>query len=217
MRRAAFLWVGACLCLTGCQSAYYGTLEKFGVHKRDILVDRVEEAREAQEEAKEQFQSAFDEFLAVSRVDISELKATYDRLREAFEESEERAEAVRERVDAIEDVADALFDEWEDELEDYTSSELRRTSEEQLEETRDLAEDLLVAMNKAAERMDPVLDTFRDQVLFLKHNLNARAIAALSETTLELRTEVSALIAQMEESIQEANAFVAQMRADGVE
>ncbi|MEN8232871.1 MAG: DUF2959 family protein, partial [Thermodesulfobacteriota bacterium] len=38
----------------GCQKAYYNTMEKFGVHKRDIMVDRVEEARDSQEEAKEQ-------------------------------------------------------------------------------------------------------------------------------------------------------------------
>ena len=37
-----------------CQKAYYSTMEKFGVHKRDIMVDRVGEARDSQEEAKEQ-------------------------------------------------------------------------------------------------------------------------------------------------------------------
>ncbi len=29
---------------SGCQSTYYGFMEKMGSHKRDILVDRVEEA-----------------------------------------------------------------------------------------------------------------------------------------------------------------------------
>lgn len=203
-----------CLFLCSCQSAYYGTMEKFGIHKRDILVDRVEEAREAQEDAKEQFESAFEEFLAVSEVDVGDLKKTYDRLQSEFDRSEAKAKAVRARVEAIEDVSEALFDEWEDELGQYSSAELRRASERQLESTQELSESLVAAMNSAADKMDPVLDAFRDQVLFLKHNLNAQAIAALSETSLALREEVEVLIRDMEASIKEANDFVAQMRSE---
>lgn len=206
----------ACLLLCSCQSAYYGTMEKFGVHKRDILVDRVEDAREAQEEAKEQFESAFEEFLAVSEVDVSELKETYDRLQSAFNDSESKAKAVRGRIEAIEDVSKALFKEWEGELDLYTSQELREVSESQLESTRELSTNLIQAMNGAATKMDPVLNAFRDQVLFLKHNLNAQAIAALNKTSIALRDEVEVLIEQMEASIEEANAFVSQMRAQGL-
>ena len=202
-----------CLMLCSCQSAYYGAMEKFGVHKRDILVDRVEDAREAQEEAKEQFESAFEEFLAVSEVDVGELKAVYDRLQSAFDDSEAKAKAVRNRIEAIEDVSEALFEEWEDELDDYTSRDLREASENQLESTRELSENLVEAMDRAASKMEPVLNAFRDQVLFLKHNLNAQAIAALNETSLALREEVEVLIEQMEASIDEANSFVAQMRS----
>lgn len=202
-----------CLLLCSCQSAYYGTMEKFGIHKRDILVDRVEDAREAQEEAKEQFESAFDAFLAVSEVELGDLKTTYDRLKAAFDGSESKAKSVRSRIVAIEEVSQALFEEWEGELAAYTSSELRRASGEQLEVTRDQCQDLIVAMNSAAAKMDPVLDAFRDQVLFLKHNLNAQAVAALSRTSLALREEVGLLIKQMEASIDEANAFVLQMRS----
>lgn len=204
----------ACLLLCSCQSAYYGAMEKFGVHKRDILVDRVEEAREAQEEAKDQFETAFDAFLAVSEVDVSALKQTYDRLQSEFEESEEKAEAVRSRVESIDEVSKALFKEWESELDQYSNPSLRNASEQQLRETRRQADSLILAMRTAASKMDPVLEAFRDQVLFLKHNLNAQAVAALSRTSLQLRDDVASLIRQMEASIAEANAFVAQMRQE---
>ncbi|MBD5778924.1 DUF2959 domain-containing protein [Pelagicoccus sp. NFK12] len=213
MKSVPLLLASFCLLLCSCQSAYYGAMEKFGVHKRDILVDRVEEAREAQEEAKEQFESAFEEFLAVSEVDVSELKAVYDRLQAAFNESEAKAKAVRSRIKAIDEVSKALFKEWEGELEQYTSPELRAVSAEQLESTQKLSKNLIQAMDGAAAKMDPVLNAFRDQVLFLKHNLNAQAIAALNKTSLALREEVEVLIKQMEASIDEANAFVAQMRS----
>ncbi len=214
MKSMPLLLTLSCLLLCSCQSAYYGAMEKFGVHKRDILVDRVEEARESQEEAKEQFESAFEEFLAVSEVEVGELKVTYDRLQAAFNDSESKAKAVRSRIDAIEDVSKALFKEWESELEQYTSQEMRAVSEDQLESTRELSINLIQAMDVAASKMDPVLNAFRDQVLFLKHNLNAQAIAALNKTSLALRDEVEVLIQQMEASIDEANAFVAQMRSE---
>ena len=38
----------AALVLTGCSTVYYNTMEKLGFEKRDILVDRVENARDAQ-------------------------------------------------------------------------------------------------------------------------------------------------------------------------
>ena len=47
--------IAVCL-LIGCEKAYYKTMESIGYHKRDIMVNRVQDARSAQEEAKEQFQ-----------------------------------------------------------------------------------------------------------------------------------------------------------------
>ena len=46
----------------GCQSAYYAGMEKLGYDKREILADRVENARESQQDAKEQFASALERY-----------------------------------------------------------------------------------------------------------------------------------------------------------
>jgi hypothetical protein len=67
-------------------------------------------------------------------------------------------------------------------------------------------------MEQAAARMEPVLDAFRDQVLFLKHNLNAQAISAFSGTTRDLQQDIARLIADMEKSIKEADAFISSMQ-----
>ena len=198
---------------SGCQSVYYEAMEKMGSHKRDILVDRVEEAKVAQEEAKEQFASAFDEFIAVSQVDLGDLQSAFERIEDSFQRSERDAKAVWDRIDAIKRVGKALFKEWEKELEQYSSLDLRRSSEAQMSRTYDQYLKLATAMEGAASRMTPVLDAFRDQTLYLKHNLNAQAVAALDQTSLRLRNEVDILIRQMSASIEEANAFIAQMRA----
>ena len=57
-RMNLMLIVTGAILLVGCSSAYYGTMEKLGYHKRDLMVNRVESARDAQEDAKEQFESA---------------------------------------------------------------------------------------------------------------------------------------------------------------
>jgi alpha-ketoglutarate-dependent taurine dioxygenase len=208
MNRPLFL-VCVALILSGCSSVYYGAMEKLGIPKRQILVERVQAAQGAQEQAKEQFASALEQFLAVTKVPATELKAAYDRLNDEFQRSEERAKEVRDRIAAIDDVAGALFSEWNRELAQYTNASLRAQSERQLNQTRRRYEDLLRTMRTAAERMDPVLATFRDQVLFLKHNLNAQAVGALGETSRELQQDIQRLIADMEKSIRESQAFIA--------
>ncbi len=192
----------------GCQRAYYGAMEKIGYHKRDILVDRVEDARDAQQEAKEQFRSALERFTSVVQVDGGELEEKYKKLDAELQSSEQRARQVRERIDEVEDVAEALFDEWKAELDQYSNAELRRSSQQRLRQTRSKYEQLITAMRRAESRMDPVLDSFRDQVLFLKHNLNARAIASLHSELGAMRGDIEALVRDMERSIQEADAFV---------
>lgn len=194
--------------LVGCSSAYYGAMEKIGIHKRDILVDRVEEARDSQMEAKQQFSSALEQFKSVLAFDGGELEKKYNELNDILEDSEEQAEEVRERVAAVENVAEALFEEWDEELEQYTSASLRNSSKKQLTETRSQYYKLISAMKKAEAKIDPVLNPLRDQVLFLKHNLNARAISSLQAELGSIETDVSRLIRDMELSIKEADQFI---------
>jgi len=202
---------------SACSSVYYKTMEKFGVEKRHILVDRVEEAKESQEEAKEQFADALEAFLAVSGYDGGELQDQYEKLKDAFEDSEDRASAVSSHIASVEKVAEDLFAEWEDELELYQNAEYRRLSEQSLRDTRRQYTLLHRTMTQAEERMAPVLAVFQDQVLFLKHNLNARAIASLSSTASVLESEVGVLIEDMNRSIEEAIVFIDTMRAESGE
>ena len=195
----------------GCQSAYYGAMEKIGYEKRDLLVKRVKKARNEQEQTKEQFASALEEFAAVLEFDGGKLEKAYNRLSDDLVRSEEHAEAVRERVAAVEDVAEALFREWEKELDAYASADLRRASSRQLDQTRRRYEQLIRAMKKAESKLEPVLSPMRDQVLFLKHNLNAQAIASIQNEVKSIEVEVTALIADMEKAIAEADAFISEM------
>jgi len=209
--RSVFLGL-AVLMSSSCQTAYYGTMEQFGVHKRDILVDRITDAQTAQQEGQEQFQDALEQFRSVVNFDGGELEAVYEKLNGEFEDSEAAADKIRDRIKDVESVADALFDEWTDELDLYSNQTLRRESEQQLRETRTRYERLIASMHRAEDTLDPVLDSLRDNTLYLKHNLNARAIASLRGELDSIDNNVDVLIAAMQAAIAESDSFIAQMR-----
>ncbi|WP_421904026.1 DUF2959 domain-containing protein [Maridesulfovibrio sp.] len=209
---ALSLIIALTLGLAGCQSAYYKTMESFGYHKRDILVSNVEKARESQEEASEQFKSALDKFSALTGFHGGDLQETYERLNDEYENSEAAALEVRKRIDAVEEVGNDLFDEWNAELDQYTSRKLRNESRVKLSKTKSKFKRLLSAMRKAEKKIDPVLNVFRDQVLYLKHNLNAQAIASLKSELNTLEADIGRLIKEMQRSIDEADAFIKELK-----
>ncbi len=198
----------------GCSSVYYSAMEKVGIHKRDIMVDRVEEMRDSQQDTKEQFASALDRFKSVLSVDGGDLEDKYSQLNDELKRSEAQAEEVRERIAAVEDVSEALFDEWQGELALYNSASLRRSSEQKLKQTRSHYSKLIGAMKRAEAKIDPVLNPMRDQVLFLKHNLNAQAIASLKSELGSIEADVSRLIKEMEASIKEADGFISALQSN---
>lgn len=208
---AATLALALLLALPGCRSAYFGTMEAFGYEKRDILVDRVGSARDEQERAKEQFTTALDDFKAVVDFEGGDLEAMYKKLDQGYKESRASAKGVTGKIDAVERVADALFEEWRQELEQYNSEELRNASAKRLSETKSRYQTLLGAMRRAEATIPPVLEAMQDQVLFLKHNLNAQAVASIQGTAEGIQDDIQSLINEMQKSIDEANAFIEQM------
>lgn len=200
---------------SGCASTMIATRERLGFAKREQLVRKVSITRDSQTDAKQQFESALAEFLAVTgtggSVQTAELEDRYRKIKYQWERCQSRADSYRSRIDQTDTVATALFNEWKSELSQYTSPALRHASEEQLNTTRAQYTKLITVMKNSAAKMDPVLAAFKDQVLFLKHNLNARAVAALQTQSGQLETDVNTLVKEMEASIAEANAFIAQM------
>jgi len=195
----------------GCSTMYYNTMEKFGVHKREIVVKRVKEAQKSQQEAKVEFKSALEEFTAVVGFKGGDLQAMYDKLSARLEQSEAAAKEVRDRIDAVEDVSDALFREWKQEIGQYQNQELRRISQREYEASREQYKQLNSAMRQAESKIEPVLAVMRDQVLFIKHNLNAKALASLKGEVAVVEGKVAALLEDLEDSINEADAFIKTM------
>ncbi|MCG6972482.1 MAG: DUF2959 domain-containing protein [Desulfobacterales bacterium] len=172
----------------------------------------MEGARDAQSEAQKQFKSALEQFGAVVKVENTDLRKAYEKLNAEYEDSEQAAKKVSDRIDKVESVADALFEEWEEELKLYKSAELRRSSQKKLQKTKTRYRKMLDSMHRAEKSMTPVLRTFRDNVLFLKHNLNAQAIGSLRTEFSTLKGKIDGLIKNMNEAIQTSNKFIADIK-----
>ncbi|MFO1491303.1 MAG: DUF2959 family protein [Kiritimatiellia bacterium] len=185
------------------------------MEKRDIMVDRVGDAQTAQEKAREQFVDALESFKAVVKVEAGDLEKTYNTLKSELERSESRAKDVTDRINSVETVARDLFKEWDRELDAYTSDDLRRKSAEQLAATRRQSDQMLAAMRRAESKLEPVLKALRDQVMFLKHNLNARAIGSIRGEVGRIEADVASLVKDMDAAIREASSFISSMQSSG--
>jgi len=199
---------------SACDTAYINAMDKMGYAKRDILSSRVKSARDAQAEAKKDIQSALDQFGQVVAYQGGDLEATYKKLKSELQSSEDSAETVRNRIEAVENVADSLFSEWKTELGQYSNADLRRKSEAKLSQTKSRYNDMLGAMKRAEQRIDPVLRPLRDHVLYLKHNLNARALAAMKGELVKVDAQVDQLVREMNRSIAEADKFIQTMEKE---
>lgn len=197
--------------ITGCRHAVYSTYEKFGVYKRDLLKKRVIAARNEEKEAGEQFKDALTRLKELYNFQGGDLEKSYNKLQGEYDDSKARADAVHRRIREMETVANDLFAEWEREIRDISSEALRANSRDQLRQTRARYEDMHAALKRAERSMDPVLVKLRDHVLYLKHNLNAQAIASLKGESVAIQNDIARLIDDMNASIQQADAFIKEM------
>jgi hypothetical protein len=187
---------------------YYSARESIGEHKRDIVVYQVEQACSSLQDTRNEFEDALGKFKSLVNVNESTLEQKYNLLNRQYQFCRSKSDAVSDRIRAIEDVSHALFAEWESELSEYSNRNLRNNSKQQLNAAKQNYARLIKTMRLAETRIQPVLSAFKDQVLYLKHNLNARAISALQHEFIEIGIDISQLIHAMELTILEASQFV---------
>lgn len=218
MLRKILVLAALVLTLGGCASAiqdkYFDLWDAVGVEKREILVDRVEDAQETQQDAQKEFASALEEFSALINFEGGELEDVYNNLNDKYESSNEAALEVTKRIDKVQSVAASLFREWEDELEQISNANLKRDSQRKLNDTQRKYESLLKSMRKVESSMQPVLTSLRDNVLYLKHNLNANAVGALQGELATIKRDVNLLIKEMNSAISQSDDFIMSLKSE---
>ena len=208
MVRSCLVSVILAFFLTGCQTTYYAVWEKMGKEKRHLLRDQVEKSRDDQEKASEEFTDALTRLKAMYGLEGGDLEKMYERLSDDYETCQQRAEIVEERIQKVERIADDLFTEWRKEIDQIQNAKFRSKSSQKLKATQVRYARLEKALKSARQRMNPILGTLQDYVLYLKHNLNAQAIGSLKGEVASIETDVDQLIGDIQRSINEADAFL---------
>ncbi len=213
-KRTVMVWV---LCLVvvlaaaGCSTTYYAAMEKLGKEKRHLLNDSVQDVKDSQTEAKEEFTDALTQIQTLYHFDGRELETAYKKIKSRYDDCQSRAQQIETRIDRVKTVADDLFSEWETEIHDIQDPQLQAASRRSRTDTLARYQKMETAMDQSARAMAPVLAKLNDMVLFLKHNLNARAVGALGKEALSIETDVDALIRDMNRAIAEADQFIAHL------
>ena len=187
---------------------YYATMEKFGVEKRDLLKKAVVSARDSQEAAATEFKDALTRLREMYAVNAGDLEKNYDKLKGEYESADKSAATVRKRIKDMDQVAGDLFAEWEKEIAEFSNPTYASNSRRQLNETRTKYQQLSASVKSAEASMEPVLKQLKEQVLYLKHNLNAAAIGSLRGEATSIQAEITRLIDQMNGSIRQADEFI---------
>ena len=208
MTRSRLFLASLSLAIASCSTIYYAAWEKLGYEKRDLLKSAVKKARGEQKDAGKEFQDALTQLKKLTNYDGGNLESAYNRFKGQYEDCEAQATAVRGRIREVDTVARDLFREWEKEIRQYEDASLAADSRRKLADTRARFEPLSRSLHAAEATMEPVLRKFRDQVLYLKHNLNAAAIGSLRGQADNIQYDIQRLLDQMNRSIAEADRFI---------
>lgn len=205
--------------LVGCQSAVnnaiketkYSAYEMLGYQKRDLFKKEVKNVKSNQEETGESLKDALDRLKEIYAFDGGNLEKQYRALNSAYESSQKKATGVKASIKQLETVSTDLFAEWKKEITEISAPDLRLKSTTQLQEAQSKYKEFHASLKKSEAKMDPVMIKLRDQVLYLKHNLNRQAITGLKSESLKIQGDIDSLIKEMNTSIGQAEQFIKTM------
>jgi len=211
--RALVAFAGV-LILAGCQTAYYSFWEKLGREKRDLLEANVRSAESGQLEVQKHFKDTLSRIRTEFKVEGGSLENVYDSVSADNDRATDKANTLRKRIANVKTIADDLFVEWRREARTIQTARLRQDSELKLETSRHRFDRMYASMRKVEKAMDPVLARLNDQTLYLKHNLNAKAVNALQGELRDVEKEITELNKFISDSIQSSEKFTQTFREE---
>lgn len=186
----------------------YSAYESVGMEKRDLFKREISNVKEDQEDTGEAFKDALTRLKEIYHVDGGDLEKQYTKLKNSLDDAKEESTELKERIRKVDEVANDLFVEWSDEIKEIKTSDLRSKSSKKLSETKKKYKELERQLQRSEKKIEPVLSKLSDQVIYLKHNLNAKAIGGLKEEQADIQADIKSLIEEVNESTRQADAFI---------
>jgi hypothetical protein len=181
-------------------SSAFSSKKSSGLSQVDELTSQIEMVQVEAAVSKERAGEALGSLELLTRTGYDgDAAGAHASLVKSIEASEEQADALRGTAEPLKETAASVFEQWTLDLEAIGNTHLRQRSQARLEETRARYEAILTAMVSAQISFDGFNADLRDHALFLGHDLNRSALAAigqdvelLSESRLELERRLDA-------------------------
>jgi len=183
-----------------------------GVKQAENLVKKTEASAKAITEAREQIKTTLDGYNALIEGNVEDTKKAYGNLQKEMDRSDDRAEDVGKRIDEMNVEADKYFADWTRSLDGISSPDLRARSEERMKDARSRYDQILATTGKAGDMFASFIQNLRDQVTYLGHDLNPRALASLEGDATKLNTAAESFFGKIDSAIDEATSYAASLR-----
>lgn len=195
--------------ISGCTTIYYNFWETLGKEKRELLRDNIAAASDDQKEVADEFQDALQRLKATYGIrGPKELETAYEAAKDEYERASAKADALHARVERIDEIAGDLFDEWEGEMQSISDPKLKQRSRQSLHKTKKRFRDLSNALKEVDKSVEPVLVRLKDNVLYLKHNLNAQAIGSLDTEIRDIEKGIENLVSKINSATKASQQFI---------
>ena len=185
-----------------------------GHKETDRLIKRAEEMKKDLETATVQVGKTMDYYNAIMKGGAGDTRKLFKDLTKAIEDTGKRAANVTKRVDEMEAEAHLFFGEWTESLQAIKSTDLKKRSQDRLNETRVHFGEILSAGRRAGAVFSPFMGALKDQVVYMGYDLNASAVASLSEDAKKLNAEADKLFASIDEVQRIAGEYVISLKPE---
>ena len=178
-------------------------------HKQtEKLVKRAEDTMKKVEETRQQLQKTIMIYNSIIDGSAEDAKKAYNNLSKAVENCQKQAEDTRKRTESMEQEAHNFFAEWTASLEGIGSEDLRKRSQDRLNETRLSYGEILRAGRSARAEFDTFIEELHDQIVYLGYDLNPSAVASLKEDATKLNQHADTLFDKIDDVVKVTTEYI---------
>jgi chromosome segregation ATPase len=183
-----------------------------GVNQTEALIKKGEQTVKAVTEARGQLEKTLANYNTIVDGKAVDPKGSYKDLGKAVKDSEDRVADVTKRREEMDAEAGKLFDSWKASTDAISSPDLKKKSQQRLEETEGRYGRIATAGKDARSEYDAFLGGLKDQITFMGHDLNPAALTSLKPDAAKLNDRATQMFKKIDGASAAANASIDGMR-----
>lgn len=212
-RRACIVVGLLLLVLPGIAHAQIFGSDPESLKRTDKLIEGAENLIKEAVKARNEIEKTLTSYNALFAGDVQDVRKAYKDVEKGLESTEKQRDEVKKRVDSMKVEADAYFASWNESLQQIGSDNLRKRSEDRMNETKSHFNGVLAAVADARGAYEPFAANLKDQWVYLGHDLNADGIASLKPDADELNSKARNLFKSIDDGMKKADEYVESLKS----